>query len=110
MLRRSFTATIARNELWKGAVFTEPYECAWAKEAIFFVRALEAKGAAGKARVQISPDGMHWADEGAKLKLPAKKGEVAFVKVAHFGGYLRLVADMPKGATLKVIASIALKE
>lgn len=112
MLRRSFTATIARNELWAGTVHTEPYECAWAKEAIFFVRALEAKGALARAaaRVQISPDGIHWADEGTGMKLPRAKGGLTYARVRHFGGYLRLAADLPRGASLKVIAALVLKE
>ena len=29
-----------RNELWQDAAATEPYEAGWAREAIFFVRAL----------------------------------------------------------------------
>ena len=110
MLRRSFTATVARNELWQKEAVTEPYECAWAKEAIFFVRALEAKGPGGQARVQISPDGIRWADEGTRFKLPAKKDAVTFAKVTHFGGYLRLAAALPKGSSVKVIAALVLKE
>jgi hypothetical protein len=110
MLRRSFTATLARNELWQNEAFTEPYECAWAKEAIFFVRALEARGAAGKARVQISPDGIHWADEGTRMKLPSKQGGLAFARVEHFGGYLRLALQFPRGAQLQAIAALSLKE
>lgn len=76
MIRRSFTAVIARNEPWTGEVATEPYECAWAGDAIFFVRALDARGTlrAAKARVQISPDGIHWVDEGTAFPMPPKKG------------------------------------
>ena len=39
-LRRSYTAVVERNALWQGDFATEPYEAAWASEAIFFVRAL----------------------------------------------------------------------
>lgn len=112
MLRRSFTATLARGERWAGTVYTEPYECAWAAEAIFFVRALQAKGplARAGARVQISPDGIHWADEGTRMKLPRARGGVTFARVRHFGGYLRLAANLPRGAALEVIAALVLKE
>lgn len=111
-LKRSHTATIARNEVWAGEVVTEPYEAGWAREAIFFVRALEADGslAGAAAQVQISPDGIHWVDEGTAFGLPDRSGAVTFGRVAQFGGWLRLDARLPAGASLRVIASIALKE
>jgi hypothetical protein len=112
MLRRSFTAVIARNEPWTGEVATEPYECAWAGEAIFFVRALDARGTlrAARARVQISPDGIHWADEGTAIPLPPRTGELTFGRVRHFGGFLRLVARIPQRASVKVLVTLMLKE
>lgn len=110
-LQRSHTATIARNEVWAGEVLTEPYEAGWAHEAIFFVRALgAATGVPGVAQVQISPDGIHWVDEGTSFALPVAEGAVGFGRVAHFGGYLRLRAHLPEGAALRVIAALALKE
>jgi hypothetical protein len=111
-LKRSHTATIARNELWAGEVATEPYEAGWAREAIFFVRALEAAGPlqSASAQVQISPDGIHWVDEGTAFGLPATAGAVAFGRVAEFGGWLRLRTHVPDGATLRVIAALSLKE
>jgi hypothetical protein len=110
-IRNAYTAVIARGEAWAGTVATEPYEAAWAAEAVFFVRALEARGRGpkGRARVQISPDGMNWVDEGTRFRLPAKAGEVTFARVANFGGWLRLVAEVPKKAGLKVVATLALK-
>lgn len=111
-LRRSHTATLARNELWQGAAATEPYEAGWATEAIFFVRALDTQGAlaGASAHVQISPDGIHWVDEGTSFALPAAAEAVTFARVAHFGGYLRLRATVPGGGAVRVIASVALKE
>lgn len=61
------------------------------------------------ARVQISPDGMHWCDEGATLTLPTATG-VVFCRVSHFGGWLRLVGEVPAGASVKVIVYLVLKE
>lgn len=112
MMRRSFTAVIARNESWTGEVATEPYECAWAGEAIVFVRALGVKGnpRSARARVQISPDGMHWVDEGTSFALPAKADQLRFCRVTHFGGYLRLVAKIPARASITVLATLMLKE
>ena len=112
MIRRSFTAVIARNEKWTGEVATEPYECAWAGEAVVFVRALGATGdpRGARARVQISPDGIHWVDEGTSVAMPAKVGQLTYCRVTHFGGYLRIVAKIPARASIKVLVSLSLKE
>jgi hypothetical protein len=109
MLRRSFTATVTRNELWQDHAASEPYEAAWATEAIFFVRALEASGHAGRAHIQISPDGIHWCDEGTTFMMPSAAGEMTFGRVTHFGGYLRLTAELPSRASCKVIVALSLK-
>lgn len=109
MLIRSHTAVVALNRVWKGAFDTEPYEAAWAREAIFFVRVLETTGLEHPARVQISPDGMRWCDEGTELSVPGAPG-VNFAKVRHFGSYLRLAGELPEGAEVKVIAYLVLKE
>jgi hypothetical protein len=112
MLAQNVAAVICRNETWAGTCATEPYECGWAREAILFVRALKAprlhEGCV--ARVQISPDGMHWADEGSTVTLPEAKNELRFARVAHFGGWLRLVADLPDGAEITLLVTIHLKE
>ena len=109
-LRRSYTATVERNVIWKGEFASEPYEAAWASEAIFFARALEvSSGFAATARVQISADGIHWVDEGAAFDLPRTKGDVTFCKVSHFGGWLRLQGEIAQGS-ITVLVSLALKE
>ena len=111
-LRRSHTTTLVRNELWQVAATSEPYEAGWASEALFFVRALETRGApaGASAYVQLSPDGIHWVDEGTRFDLPDAAGAVTFARVTHFGGYLRLRATLPAGSAVRVIASLALKE
>jgi len=120
-MRESHTAVLERNVEWSGAFAVEPYEVGWASEAIYFSRALavtgerqgkasedELKGACG--RVQISPDGMHWCDEGTAVPLPKSVGEVTFARVAHFGNWLRVVGELPDGVRLKVVVALALKE
>lgn len=104
-------AILVRNERWRGRVTTEPYECGWAREAVFFVRALEADNLPdfASAQVQLSPDGMHWADEGTSVLLPREAGEVDFAKVSHFGGWLRLAVDLPDDVETTVIVSLHLK-
>ncbi|MBZ0299265.1 MAG: hypothetical protein K8J31_05985 [Anaerolineae bacterium] len=111
LLRESVTLPIERNILWTGPFATEPAEAAWAAEAIFFIRALKVEGKPGStlAQVQISPDGMHWCDEGTTFPLPAVDDTVTFGRVSHFGGWLRLVGEMPPGAALTVIVYLVLK-
>ena len=111
-MRQSYTAVVARNETWQGEYMVEPYEVAWASEAIYFIRTLEATpnvASATPAYVEISPDGVHWCPEGTMLTLPDEPG-VSFCRVTHFGGWLRLRGTLPDAATMKVIVYLTLKE
>jgi hypothetical protein len=129
-MRQSFTAVIERNITWQGDFAVEPYEVAWATEAIYFVRALDSDNmpAGVLARVQISPDGIRWCDEGTTFDLPTTSlpesvpdtssdeasgtpsSALTFGKVNHFGGWLRLVGKLPDAAKLTVIVYLTLKE
>ena len=111
MLRRSHTTVLERDQVWQGAFETEPCEAGWATEAIVFVRTLEAEGTVDdlKARVQISPDGLHWCDEGTELALAGAAG-MTFARLSRFGTYLRLGGELPDGTRLRVIVYVALKE
>ena len=110
-LRESFTFPLERNVTWRGNFATEPAEAAWANEAIFFVRVLESEGQldGAVARAQISPDGMHWCDEGTVFPLPARTGELGFCRLQQFGGWLRLCGELPPDSSLTVIAYLVLK-
>ncbi|MDE0141980.1 MAG: hypothetical protein OXI80_09995 [Caldilineaceae bacterium] len=109
MLRESYTAIVERSEALRGSFATEPYECGWAGEAIFFVRILERVGNLEgiTLHVQISPDGIRWCDEGTAITLGEE--EVAFGKVAHFGNWLRLSGRLPDGASMRAIIALSLK-
>ena len=111
MIRQSYTAVVERNRSWTGAYASEPYEAAWAGEAMFYVRALAAASVpqSTEARVQISPDGMHWCDEGTLFPLPMATDEVTFGRVSQFGGWLRIAGELPPGAEMTVIVYLALK-
>lgn len=110
MLRESVTAVVARGERWTGDAATEPYEAGWAREALVFVRALEAgDGEPVEAEVQLSPDGMHWVAEGTRIALPRTVGEVGFVRVSRFGNWLRLAAKLPHGASRTLLVTMHLK-
>jgi hypothetical protein len=107
MVRRSVNAVVERNVVWSGPFETEPYEAGWASEAVFFVRSLKGGGGGAVARVQITPDGMHWCDEGTALALPGA-GETTFCKVTNFGNWLRLAGATEKPIT--VLVTLSLKE
>jgi len=113
-MRESHTSVVERNTTWRGEFATEPFECAWAGEAIFFVRCLAVEGLEEydwtSAHVQISPDGMHWCDEGTFMNLPTVSDEVTFGRVSHFGGWLRLVGALSEGTALTVLVYLVLKE
>ncbi|MBZ6079014.1 hypothetical protein [Microvirga puerhi] len=109
-MRTSMSAIVARNETWSGDAATEPYEAGWAQEAIIFVRSLKTPaGPQGRARVEISPDGMNWVWEGTEIPLPDRKDAVTFARVSHFGTWLRLAATLPESSTNTVLVTIHLK-
>ncbi len=95
-MRQSHTAVIERNSEWCGAVCSEPYEVAWASEALFFLRVLEASAQLSiHLRVQISPDGLHWCDEGSTLQVEPK---CALSLCAH-NPFRRLAAPVRRATT-----------
>jgi len=110
-LPESTTSVLVRGETWQGAFASEPYEAGWAREAVIFVRLLKREGDPGGAEVsvEISPDGLHWAAEGARMGVPAQVGEVAFAKVAHFGNWLRVSGTLPEGASGQALVTLHLK-
>ena len=110
MVPENTTAILARNEVWSGAAASEPYEVGWAREAVIFVRALKPPvGTMPKARVEISPDGMHWLPEGTVFELPATKDAVAAARISHFGNWLRIAAHFDDGASATVLVALHLK-
>jgi hypothetical protein len=110
MLPENITAIVARNERWSGEAASEPYEAGWAREAIFFVRALkEPAGPAPMARVEISPDGMRWLPEGTEFRMPDRCDGMAMARLTHFGNWLRIAARFDDGAECSVLVTLHLK-
>ena len=111
MLRESHSAVLARNEHWAGDVATEPYEAGWATEVLIFLRALhlEGDGQETSLAVQLSPDGMHWVNEGTRLLIPARTGEVTFARLQGFGTWLRVAGTLPPGVLLRPLVTFCLK-
>lgn len=110
MLPENITAVIARNELWEEHAATEPFEAGWAREVVIFVRALkEPVGKQPKARVEISPDGIHWIAEGTEFELPTGKDVITCARISHFGNWLRVAAELDSGSSLTVLVTLHLK-
>lgn len=115
-MQQTLSVVLERNTVLKGEFATEPYEVAWAREARWFVRLLDLRGAHTRveARTQISPDGLHWCDlddSGVDLREP---GLVSW-PAREFGGWLRLKGmvsgeDGPaEDAAAKVLIYLVLK-
>lgn len=110
MLPENITAVVGRNDKWQGYAASEPYEAGWAREAVFFVRALKTpQGRQPMARVEISPDGMRWIAEGTQTLLPSEKDGLVALRVKHFGGWLRVAADFAPGTESTVLVTLHLK-
>lgn len=109
-MRDAYTAILVQGEEWAGYRESEPYEAPWASEVVLFLRLLDGTTTSGgaKGRVQISPDGINWVDEGTQIDIPVGD-EVTFAKVSHFGQYLRLVATLPDGDRCRLLATLSLK-
>ena len=110
-MRESHTIVLERNAAWSGDVCTEPCETGWAREAAFFVRFLGGTGVRAQAelRVQVSPDGMHWCDEGTCLTLEPGT-DLAWCRLREFGSWLRLVGRLAAGEAAQVMVYLQLKE
>ena len=111
-MKKTFTAVVSRNETFATPFETEPYECAWAGEARWFIRLLKTAGAGRlRLRAQLSPDGLHWCDaEGPGLTISGEGG-LHSLPVANFGGWLRLRGEIEgDGASFTLIVHLVLKE
>ena len=111
-MRNFHTVVLERMKARAESFSTEPYETGWASEAMFFVRVHEISGREARmdCRVQVSADGIEWIDEGTRFPTIAGKGS-AFIKVGHFGGWLRLVNEVAgTDPRIKLTVHLVLKE
>lgn len=100
---------VKRN--FTGDFQTDPYEGGWASECIFFIMVEELDGIDPKlvAAAEISHDGMSWAKEGT-VSEPITKEGLHFIRVKHFGNWLRLNCEITGGSPVfKLNIQIALK-
>ncbi len=99
-MKKFYTVVLDRLTRFSGRIESEPYECGWADEVIAFLRVEEIDGEAYfKMKLQISPDGIVWADEGTEKDAIREKG-IYFMRTTNFGGWLRLVVEGEKGAVI----------
>lgn len=110
-MRQFHTSVVERREPFRGPFVTEPFEAGWAREAIYFVAIDDPaeEDLALDLHVQISVDGVRWLDEGTVLERLSAEGE-GFVRVAHFGGWLRLRGHAPDDHDTVLTVQLALKE
>lgn len=111
-MRQFMTTAVEQRKDFTAPFTTHPMECAWASEAIFFIHVEKVSGTAPRleAKVQISVDGVHWVDEGTAFESIDEVGH-QFVKVRHFGNWLRLVANVSGSEALfNLTIHLVLKE
>lgn len=108
-MRQFAQVVLERRTRHDTSFFTEPFESAWASEAIFFLSVEELESATLRARVQISPDGIHWVDEGTVSESLSGTG-LSFLRLRHFGGWLRLACDLDTAGKVRVLIHLILKE
>jgi len=133
-MRQFHTAVVERRERFEGTFATQPHEVGWAAEAVWFVRiegvedASSSGADAGTAdtavgdvprgasdadsldlHVQVSVDGPRWLDEGSSLLGLQGEGD-HFLRVRHFGGWLRLRGEVAGTAAYTLTVHLVLKE
>jgi hypothetical protein len=111
-MRQFQTNVLDFKFVYEKSFATEPFECARASEALFFIRIEEisGEGAALTAIAQISVDGIHWIDEGSSLGPLSNHGDY-FLRLKHFGGFLRLRCSVSgKDPKIQVTNNLVLKE
>lgn len=109
-MRQFYTVVLDRMKETDSAFASEPYECGWASEAQFWVKVQKiTPGQKLAGRVQMSTDGIGWADEGTTFPPMEKEGDY-FVRVREFGGWLRLVLEPDRKDPFEVTTSLVLKE
>ena len=111
-MRNFYTVVLERMRRYSQDFDTEPYECGWASEGMFFIRIHElgGKDVVLDSRIQVSVDGIHWIDEGTAFPSINNEGD-SFIKVSHFGGWLRLRSEVGgSNPDIKLTIHLVLKE
>lgn len=109
-MKQFFASTVEQRRTFESDFETHPMECGWATEAIFFITVEEISDeVALKGIVEISADGVHWIPEGTAFERIEKPGRY-FVKVTHFGNWLRINGQLEGKGRVKLSVQLHLKE
>ncbi len=111
-MRQYLQAVLEREHEYSDSFQTEPYEVAWAGEATFYIKVHSTHGESPQllAKVQMSADGLDWLDEGTEFETIKEEG-TSFVRVCHFGGWLRLTCELEgRNPRFTVTVHLILKE
>ena len=97
-MKQFYDSHLEVKKFFTGTFETHPYEAGCADEAIFFVMVEKIEGDPQfRAQVQLSQDGVHWADDGSEPSVFKGLG-LHMIKVQpNFGGYLRLRVEIEGG-------------
>ena len=106
-LKESTTAALLRGQRVNNGYTTEPYEVGWATEALFFILTMK-NSVKGMIHTQFSPDGINWTDTDLKMELPPT-GNVSFIRISHFGNWLRFRIEIPEDSTVKLMGTLHIK-
>ncbi len=86
------------KKFFEGSFETHPYEVGWADEAIFFVMVEKLEGnPVFTGQVQLSQDGVHWADDGSAPITFSGLGLHVIKVQPNFGNYIRLAVNIEGG-------------
>lgn len=97
MRRSQIAAMELFSPLRQGTFALEPYEAAWASEALAVVYIDEVSdGAELDLAAQISIDGLRWIDFGKSFETITKPGNY-FLQLTQFGTWLRLAGEVRGG-------------
>ncbi len=110
-MKEFYTSVIELRQPVRQQFSSEPYECGWASEALFFLTVHPEMADFNRivVRPKISPDGVRWIDAPTDALIVDKPGLTAIAQ-CHFGGWLRLELSIEGAAQAAMITlHLALK-
>lgn len=110
-MKQFLASTVEQRKTFESDFETHPMEGGWATEAIFFivVEEISENEIALNAAVEISADGVNWIPEGTVFERISKLGTY-FVKIRHFGNWLRIKGQLEGEGKIKLSVHLHLKE
>lgn len=108
-MRTSAVSVVERRAEYRATGHTAPYEAGWAGEAIFFIQAPQGHPTL-TCTAEISPDGLTWVPGGEEPLILDPDSEVGFLRLSHFGMWLRLrIEGATEAAPVRPLVHLVLK-